>query len=55
MENTYKEVFFGEYCPKCKNRDIAESEDPCFECLQEPVNVNSHKPVRFEEGLNGRK
>lgn len=49
MESKDKFVDFEKYCPKCKSKDVAESEDPCFECLKEPVNVDSHKPVRFEE------
>lgn len=49
MENHEKIVEFEKYCPKCKNYELAESEDPCFDCLAEPVNVDSHKPVRFEE------
>lgn len=45
----YKEVHFGEYCSKCKHEEVKESEDPCFDCLNEPVNLNSHKPVKYEE------
>lgn len=44
-----KFVEFDEYCNKCVNKDKAESEDPCFECLENPVNIGSHKPVKFEE------
>lgn len=44
-----KEVYFHEYCPKCKHKDLGEFADPCFDCLAEPTNVNSHKPVYFEE------
>lgn len=49
MEDTYKEVYFGEYCPKCKYEKKAETDEPCDECLENPVNLYSHKPVRFEE------
>ena len=53
MENqVYKEVYFGEYCPKCKHKDIKEHESPCSECLYEPLNWNSHKPVKYEEKIN---
>lgn len=44
-----KEVYFEKYCPKCKHTDCKESEDPCFDCLDEPVNQYSHKPVYYEE------
>lgn len=45
----YKEVYFNEYCKTCKNKDLDEKKDPCFECLSEPMNLYSHKPVRWEE------
>lgn len=49
MENAYKEVYFKDYCDKCKHKELKEDEDPCYDCLAEPVNVNSHKPINFEE------
>lgn len=49
MEQTYKEVYFGEYCKKCLHKDVKEFEDPCDECLTEPVNLYSHRPVNWEE------
>ena len=39
---------FEQYCKKCKHKDISETEDPCNDCLDEPVNENSRKPVNFE-------
>lgn len=50
--NQYKEVYFDKYCPTCKYKDLKESEDPCYECLDEPGNVDSHKPVKWEESEN---
>ena len=44
-----KEVYFGDYCPNCKYRDIEETDDPCNECLNEPSNEDSHKPVRWKK------
>lgn len=44
-----KIVYFEEYCPKCEHYKKSESEDPCWECLDNPVNVWSHKPIKFEE------
>lgn len=46
--NDLKEVYFDRYCPLCKHKDRKEEEDPCDDCLAEPVNANSHKPVNFE-------
>lgn len=49
MDNNQKEVFFHEYCKTCKYADTVETDDPCNECLNEPSNENSHKPVRWED------
>lgn len=49
MEDVYKEVYFNLYCKNCKYKDLKESDDPCDECLNEPVNLYSHKPVKWEE------
>lgn len=50
-DNEYEEVYFNEYCPKCKYEkvDDTKGKDPCHECLGNPVNANSHKPVNFKE------
>lgn len=44
-----KEVYFEQYCKTCKHKDVKEEESPCYECLQEPARVYSHKPDRWEE------
>ena len=49
MPNDYKEVYFDQYCKKCEHKDIPDDKSPCHECLDEPVNLHSHKPVKFEE------
>ena len=49
MENLDKEVYFGVYCPQCRHWEEAEWADPCADCLNEPKNTDSHKPVYFEE------
>ncbi len=48
MEDTYQEVYFDQYCEKCKHKDTKEAKDPCHECLSNPVNLFTHEPVRFE-------
>ena len=45
----YQEVYFCDYCKTCKYYDCAMEEEPCNECLDNPVNLYSHKPVKFEE------
>lgn len=44
-----KIVYFDQYCKTCKHRKMKEDDQPCRECLGEPVNVDSHKPVRWEK------
>ncbi len=48
-QQAYKEVYFYQYCKTCKNREIRNHEEPCDECLDNPINLNSHKPVKYEE------
>ncbi len=53
-----KEVYFSLYCHKCKWRDkMGDPEmtadgysenDKCHECLENPYNYDSHKPVNYE-------
>ena len=49
MVNDYKEVYFDQYCKTCKNEKTPENKEPCYECLNNPVNLNSRKPVNWEE------
>lgn len=49
MEDLYKAVYFDKYCQTCVHFDLKETDDPCDECLSEPVNLYSHKPVKWEE------
>lgn len=44
-----KEVNFHEYCSKCIFEKKDQGEDPCNECLYNPGNEDSHKPVNFKE------
>lgn len=44
-----KIVEFDKYCKNCKYFNKAEEEEPCCECLNNPVNEDSHKPLYFEE------
>lgn len=38
-----------EYCNTCEYKDTPEDENPCHECLNEPVNLYSEKPVNYKE------
>ena len=52
MIDKNNEVLFGEYCKTCKYKNYSETDSPCAECLAEPVNLYSHKPVKWE-GADG--
>ena len=44
----YKEVYFDEYCGTCEYRDMKDTDEPCNECLENPMNLHSHKPVKYK-------
>ena len=46
----YKEVRFDKYCEHCASCGTDESllESPCYDCLQEPTALYSHKPINFK-------
>ena len=48
MESPNKIVDF-EYCKKCIHKDLAPSEDPCWDCLTVSTNEGSYKPVHYQE------
>ena len=42
------------HCKTCEYKDLEEKIDPCNDCLAEPMNANSDKPVYWKEAENGR-
>lgn len=49
MEINQKIVEYDEWCAKCKHILAKDSDDPCNECLNTPVNQGSKKPINYEE------
>lgn len=49
MEEEFKEVYYNLYCKKCVHEKTSEDDDPCYECLAQPFNTYSHKPINFKE------
>lgn len=51
MVGDNKEVFFDVYCPTCKFEAVSESDPdgPCWDCLECPVNQDTHKPINWKE------
>lgn len=48
MEHIDKIVNF-EHCKFCEYYNKPENEEPCNECLNNPVNTYSRKPINFKE------
>lgn len=50
VKHNQKEVYFENYCNKCKHRKKGEHEDPCDICLATAVRYDgSRKPIKFEK------
>ena len=49
MDNVDVIVDFEKHCKTCKYKDLEEKYDPCNDCLDNPVNTNSSKPVYYKE------
>lgn len=48
-EIIHKEVYFDLYCKTCEHAKTAEADSPCAECLEEPCNEYSHKPIKYKK------
>lgn len=51
MKSNRHVVDFNKWCPKCKHRNESEFDETsvCYECVESPINYDSHKPVLWEE------
>lgn len=50
--NDEKIVLFDMYCKTCKYKDYPEAALPCHDCLNNPSNVDSHKPLLYKADKN---
>lgn len=49
IEQEYQEVYFGAFCKMCKHWvEGDEQKEPCFECLENPINLYTSRPVKYE-------
>ena len=46
-DERYKEVYFDQYCKDCAHKALKDTDEPCNECLDNPINLYSHKPVNW--------
>lgn len=51
MEDHELFVEFEKYCKTCQYEKLKETDTPCDECLEHPVNHESHKPFHYKERL----
>lgn len=49
IANDYLFVDFAKYCGSCKHGGKKEKEEPCNSCLDNPTNLHSSKPIRWEK------
>lgn len=51
MDNKDHIVEFDKYCSTCqyKNVDDTKGLEPCNECLANPINTNSRKPINYKK------
>lgn len=49
MENNIKIVDFDQYCDKCKHTRVTWDDEPCLECLANPTNIDSRRPIKYEK------
>lgn len=49
MDENEMIVDYEKWCKLCKHEELSEYKMPCFECLDVPTNMNTTKPIRFEE------
>lgn len=47
-DENLQEVYYNRYCKTCKHKKLPEEADPCDECLSNPVNYATHKPMNWE-------
>lgn len=48
ISDDHKEVRFDKYCVNCIHAKLSEIQEPCNECLENPSNEYTDKPVKFE-------
>lgn len=44
-----REVRFDLYCEKCAHKGVDDVKEPCNECLDNPMNVHTDRPIKYEE------
>lgn len=50
VETRTHEVDYEKWCATCKHQNEKESCDACNDCLNQPWNIDSRKPINWMEG-----
>lgn len=48
MQDRERFVEFDQYCKTCQYEKLGESDSPCEECLEHPMNLESTKPFCYK-------
>lgn len=48
MERSHQKIVKFIFCNWCVNKNTDEINEPCAECLENPVNWDSVRPIHFE-------
>ena len=49
MEQSHEKIVRFELCNYCEHKNRPEYEEPCSDCLDNPVNVDSVRPIHFKD------
>ena len=49
IENSQMMVRYDIWCQKCTHKNTKENDEPCDECLDNPVSENTERPIKFKE------
>ena len=49
MEIVDQMVDYDKFCKSCKHRKLKGHYDPCNDCLDNPANTNTNKPMYYEK------
>ena len=48
MNRDREKIVRFELCNLCVHKDLDEINEPCADCLDYPVNIDSQRPIHFE-------
>lgn len=52
MNRHEKIVDFARYCKLCDHWALKDFEEPCNDCLDNPTNLESKRPIHFKENYS---